>query len=51
MKEEIIADCDGSEYRHGAKYEQNFEHDHYSSVIFTTKAFMGKVRITIEEID
>ena len=50
-KETIIAECDGSDYQHGEKYEQNFDHDHYSSVIFTTKVFKGKVKITIEELE
>jgi len=49
-KELILAECDGSDYQHGEKYEQNFDHGHYSSVIFTSKIFKGKVRITIEEL-
>ena len=50
MKETIIAESDGSDYLHAGKYEQSFEHEHHMSMIFTSKIFTGKVKITIESI-
>ena len=67
MKEEIIAECDGSDYIKCCRYEQSFEylegqgnkslypnHDgsHFGAIIFTSKKFpQGKVKITIETIE
>ena len=51
MKEEIIAEADNSDYLHGNLYQTDFEHENYSSTIFTKKRWKGKVKITIEEIE
>lgn len=65
MKEIIVADCDGDDYIHCCRYEQNFDYaeglpsifkdhngGHFTVTLFTSKKFpQGRVRITIETID
>ena len=51
QKEVIIADADGSEYRHGECFETTFSDDkhNYDSILGTQYLWKGKVKITIEQ--